>query len=401
MVGFGLAVHGHHFKGDTTMSDAMRRGFEPSGRVKLFAVLGLFLSAVCVVLFFVLFEVERIEGNEMGVHETWGKGVLEDPMPPKTYFFFPGFMHTIYKYDMSSQVYVMNDRKGTEEFGQGRESDTYTVQSKEGQDLTFSLNVRWRLDPQKLILLHKTIRDDFEEKVLRPVLLREVKDAATIREAIVAYSGEGLVALQSTIEGRLTNPEGEIRRQGIIVENFVIERITLDPEYRDQIKARQVAVQRELRAKQETLAALEEANKAEAEARADFKRTVVEAERDKEVGILLAQQQAEQEVLAAEAAKKKEVLAAEAERDSGELRAQAILAIGAAEADAQKLRLQAYAVDGADNFVRVEIAKSIAQANQGIQGYIPESMTINVITDRIMTAIERVVGANATTVAER
>ncbi len=364
-------------------------------KLRIFAVVGAVLSAILVVLFFVLFEVVRVEGNQMAVHETWSEGVIEEPLLPKTYFYFPGFMHTVYKYDMSSQVYVMNDLPSRVEFAAGRENDAYTVQSREGQDLTISLNVRWRLDPTRLIHLHKTVRRDFEEKILRPVLLREVKDAATIIEAIVAYSGPGLVQLQSDIEARLTNPDGEVLRQGIVVENFVIEKIELDSEYSDQIKARQVAVQKELRAKQETLAALEEANKAEAEAQADYKRTVVEAERDKEVGILASRMRAEQEVLAAEAAKKKQVLAAEAEKEAGLLRADAIVAIGQAEADAQKVKLQAYAVDGADNFVKIEIAKAVAEANKGVKGYIPEGMTINVVTDRIMSAIDRIAGPSS------
>ncbi len=361
-------------------------------KMRIYAAVGAVVATILIVLFFIMFEVVQVAGNELAVHETWADGVLPEPELPKTYFLFPGFMHTFYKYDMSSQVYVMNDKPARVEFAAGRADDRYTVQSKEGQDLTISLNVRWRLDPEKIILIHKTIRSDFEEKVLRPILLREVKDAATVRTAIEAYSGEGLVTLQKDIEKRLTDPAGEVRRQGLIVENFVIEKISLDPEYSAQIKAKQVAVQKEKRAKQETLAALEEANRAEAEAQADYKRTVVTAERDKAVGILFAQKQAEQEVLAAEASKKKQVLAAEAEKESGELRAAAILAIGQAEAEAQKVKLQAYAVEGADNFVRIEIAKSIAEANKGVQGYIPESMTINVFTDRMMSAIESIVG---------
>lgn len=368
-------------------------GFEMT-KARVFAIAGGALAIILIALFFVLFEVVTVEGSEMGVHETWAEGVIPEPLQPKTYIYFPGFMHTVYKYDMSSQVYVMNDKPRRVEFAAGRDEDAYTVQSREGQDLTISLNVRWRLDPEKLIHLHKTIRRDFEEKILRPVLLREVKDAATMRNAIEAYSGPGLVQLQLDIEKRLTAMDGEVRRQGIIVENFVIEKIALDREYSDQIKARQVAVQKELRAKQETLAALEEANVAEARAQADYKRAVVEAERDKQVGVLSAQQRAEEEVLAAEAAKKKQILSAEAEKESGVLRAEAILAIGEAEAAAQKMRLQAYAVDGADNFVRIEIAKSIAQANQGIVGYIPQDMTINVLTDRMMMAVERVMSSN-------
>lgn len=361
-------------------------------RMQIFGIVGAAAAAVLIALFFILFEIVRVEGNEMAIHETWTDGVLEDALQPKTYFFFPGFMHTVYKYDMSSQVYVMNDKPSRVEFAAGREKDAYTVQSREGQDLTISLNVRWRLDPMKLVLLHKTVRRDFEEKILRPVLLREVKDAATMRNAIDAYSGPGLVKLQADIELRLTNLDGEIRRQGIIVENFVIEKIALDPEYSQQIKARQVAMQKELRAKQETLAALEEANRAEAEAQADYKRKLVEAQRDKDVGVLQAQKRAEQEVLAAQAAKKKQILAAEGEKEAGLLRADAIVAIGRAEAEAQRVKLQAYAVEGADNFVRIEIAKSIAEANKGVQGYIPEGMTINVVTDRIMAAIDSIAG---------
>ncbi len=358
---------------------------------RFFAAIGAALALVMIVLFFVLIKVARIEGNELGVHETWSKGVIDEPLPPRTYFFFPGLMHTVYTYDMSSQVYVMNDTSNRDEYAQGRAVDTYTVQSKEGQDLTISLNVRWRLDPEKIIHIHKTVRRDFEEKILRPILLREVKDAATTREAIVAYAGLGLVELQAEIEHRLTALDGEVRRQGLIVENFAIEEIELDAKYLEQISKKQVAVQSEKRAREETKAALQEANKAEAEAQADFKRAVVEAQRDKEVGVLEAQKKAEQEILAAEADKKKVVLQAEAEKESGELRAAAILALGKAEAEATKLQLQAYAVEGAESFVRIEIAKSIAEANSGVQGYIPEGMTINVITDRILSAIDSIV----------
>ena len=339
----------------------------------------------------VTFKIITIEGNEMGVHETWDGGVQPDPLQAKTWIFVPGFRHSVYKYDMSSQVYVMNDAPMTSEFGEGREKGSYQVQSKEGQDLHISMNIRWRLDPEKLVFLHKTVRDHFAEKVLRPTLLRIVKDEATTREAITAYSGPGLVELQSAIQKHLTDPNGEIRRQGILVENFVIEGIILDADYIGEIRAKQVAVQRELRAVQEEKAALAVAQKAKAEARADYEKVVVEAERDKQVGILKAEEKAQMQVLAAEAEKQKQVLASEGEKQASVNRAQAILAMGEAEAAAKKLQFAAYSESGAKTYANIEISKNMAVAFQGIKGYLPSDMNITLLSTSFLEGVKNLV----------
>lgn len=206
-------------------------------RKQFWGTISAIVAALGIIVFCIVVEIHTVRGNEMAVLETWSGGVDAEPFPPKTYIRVPGFMYTFYNYDMSSQVYVMNDLASTIEFAQGREKDSYGVQSKEGQDMQISMNVRWRLDPTKLVHLHKTVRENFEEKVLRPALLRTVKDQATVLEAIKAYSGVGLVALQSAIQAVLTDEEGEVRRNGLIVENFVIEGIKLDDEYIGQIKA--------------------------------------------------------------------------------------------------------------------------------------------------------------------
>ncbi len=357
----------------------------------------LVIAAISVVFLFLLgwaiLDISTVEGNQIGVKETWSDGVIDEPFHPKTYILFPGFTQEIFTYDLSSQVYVMNDLPSSVEFAQGRERDSYLVQSREGQDMHISMNVRWRLDPKHIIDLHKTVREDFEEKLIRPVLMRVVKDEATTFEAIKAYSGQGLVDLQTSILKRLVgapdNPS-ELANRGIIVENFVIEGIRLDDEYIGQIKARQVAVQKELRANQEQQAALAEAEKVKAEALADKNRQVVAAERDKEVGILAAEKSARVMVVDAEAKKEREVLAAEAEKEASVLRAEAIVAIGEAEAKAKKLALSAWSVEGADNFVRIEVADRIARAFGNIDGYIPESMDISVLSKTFADSVDSV-----------
>ncbi len=386
----------------------------------VFGVIAVFLLITSLVLF----DIETIAGNEYGVKETWSEGVLEDVLMPKTYILFPGFTQKIYHYDASSQIFVMNDLAEDIEYGSGRKQDSYMVQSAEGQDMRISLNVRWRIDPVKLLELHKTVRDSIEEKVLRPELMRVVKDEATLRTAIEAYSGAGLVKLQGDIFARLTDSENELGQRGVLVENFVIESIGLDPEYVGEIKARQVAIQREMRAREETKAALAEAEKVKAEAQAEYEKALVEGLRDKEVGILGAEKQAQQEVLAAEASKKQVVLAAEAqaeqvvlaaeaqakqvelaaeadkkravlaaegEMESGELKAQAIIAIGTAEAQATELRLRAYTAAGPEAFVQIEVAKHMAEAFKNIDGYLPQDMKVNLLSESFMDAVKQVV----------
>lgn len=371
-------------------------------------VVGLVVAAVLIVSVFIV-DITTVEGNEIGVKETWDGGVEPDPLQPKTYVLMPGFTQKIFKYDMSSQVFVMNDA-AMNTYGEGRGRDSYLVQSSEGQDMRISLNIRWRRDPAHVVDLHKTVRENVEEKILRPELMRVVKDQATTRTALDAYSGEGLVKLQSDISTALMSADSELRKRGVIVENFVIEHIGLDPSYVEQIKARQVAVQERLRAIEETKAAEAKAERAKAEAQAAYEKALVDAKRDKEVGVLSAQKQAEQQVLAATAAAKQVELAAEADKNrnvlaaTGEqeaalLRAQAIEALGKAEAEATKLKLGAYSAEGSEAFVRIEVAKSMSDAFKNISGYLPQDMTVNLLSDSFLRAVEAVVGGAATTPA--
>jgi len=372
-------------------------------------IISLVIAGVVIVTLIVaslfIVDITTVEGNEIGVKETWEGGVEPDALQPKTYVLFPGFTQKIFKYDTSSQVFVMNDAANST-YGEGRTRDSYLVQSSEGQDMRISLNVRWRRDPAFVIEQHKTVRDNVEEKILRPEIMRIVKDRATTRTALDAYSGEGLVKLQSDISSALMSPEADLRKRGVIVENFVIEHIGLDPAYVEQIKARQVAVQERLRAIEETRAAEARAERAKAEAQAAYEKALVDAKRDKEVGVLEAQKQAEQQVLdataaarrvelAAEADKNRNVLAATGEQQAALLRAQAIEALGKAEAEATRLKLSAYSAEGSEAFVRIEVSKSMSEAFKNIDGYLPQDMTINLLSDSFLQAVHSVVGGKA------
>lgn len=339
------------------------------------------ISAVVLIIFAVLFfKTVTIRGNEVGVLETWGGGVQKEILTPKTYMYMPGFFYSVYVYDVSAQVVELDKSQ----------NDSYHVQSAEGQDMEIEMSLRYRIDPEKIVENHKNVGQNFDQKVVIPTLLRVIKDHATNKRAIDAYSGEGLVALQKEIEDSLSN-HPEYLEKGVIVENCNIKHIGLDPKYLTEIQQKQVAIQKELKFVQEEKAALAEAKKAKAEAQANYEKAVVEAQRDKDVAILLAQQKAESAVLAAEADKKQVVLAAEAEKESGILRAESVLAMGKAEADALKMKLQSYAVPGSDLYAKIQVAESLKGAFSGIKGYIPSDMKINVLTDSFDKSLNTVI----------
>ena len=339
------------------------------------------IASIMLITFTLLFfKTVTIKGNEVGVLETWGGGIQNEILTPKTYMYMPGFFYKVYTYDISAQVVELDKSQ----------NDSYHVQSAEGQDMEVEMSLRYRVDPKKIVDNHKTVGQNIDQKVIIPTLLRVIKDHATNKKAIDAYSGEGLVALQKEIEDALTN-HPEYLEKGIIVENCNIKHIGLDPTYLTEIQQKQVAIQRELRFVQEERAALAEAKKAKAEAQANYEKTVVEAQRDKEVALLLAQQKAESSILAAEANKKQRIFEAEAEKESGILRAEGILAMGRAEADALKLKLASYSVPGSDLYAKIQVAESLKGAFSNIKGYIPSDMKISVLTDSFHKSLQTVI----------
>jgi regulator of protease activity HflC (stomatin/prohibitin superfamily) len=361
-----------------------------SAKAKL---IGAAILAVLVgVLWAVLVDIHTVHGNEIGVKETWSGGVDPTPLQPKTYFLFPGYSQKVTNYDASATVFVMNNNPPEQEkVAVGRDADAYKVQSADNQDMTISSQTRWRIDPEKIIYLHKQYRENIEEKLIRGEVMKAIKNHATAMKAIDAYSGAGMVRLQQDIEKDLQEPEGHLRSSGVIVENFTIEDILLDPAYVGEIKLRQVATQRQLRAVEETKAAEADALKAQAESKADLNRKVVEAERDKQVAVLKAEQEAKRVELAAAADASKVKIAALAEKEAAIAQAEAKRALGSAEAEATKLKLSAYAVPGADAFVEIEVAKSMAEAFKGIQGYLPSDMKINLLSQSFVESVKGLV----------
>lgn len=378
---------------------------------------GIILTLVVIVLAFMSFGIRKVSGNELAVRETVFGGVSQTVQTPRTYF-VNKWAETYYVYNMGVTSFVMNDRQEAEgETASGRDMDSYEVPSSDNQLMKISMAIRWKLDPTMLLNIHQKLKaakpsdqERFvEETLIRPATMSIVKNRATVVKAIEAYSGAGLVQLQSQIAEDLMSPNGSLAANGVIVDSSVIEEIRLDPEYINTINARQLQAQKELLEKAKTDATLAAAKTMEAEAQGELLRQVVGAKRDSEVAIIRAKQEAEQTVIAAEASAKQKIAAAGAKAKEVEIAAQAeaaqivtiaksrqeaaisealsITALGKAQAEAERLKFSAYEAKGADLWTQIEVSKSMSEAFRNIDGYLPQNMNLTLLSNDFTNAV--------------
>ena len=375
-----------------------------SGNVVLAVLAIIALIVVALTLFSV--RVYTVKGNELGVLETWSGGVT-GILPPKTYVYPLGFANTVYHYDASEQILVMNDQTPDQgEVNPGRQHDSYAVQSSDQQTMHISMNCRYRIDPLTLTNLHSQVRSsgsvsaqdiahDIAEKIVRPAMMLAVKDRATVMTAAQAYSGTNLVLLQQQILQDLSNPNGSLCKSGVIFDNFVIESIVLDPDYVKEITTRQTATLRQSRLAAEKIAADQAAEVARSTALADYNVQLVQAQLRATNQVIAAQADNERAVIAAKAEQQKRTLEAEGESAAMKSIAEGNLAVAQAEAKGKQLLFAAWETPGAQTYAKIQIASSTAQAFSGIKGYLPSDMKVNLMTGNFLQAIDALVGAPA------
>ena len=388
------------------------RGLTVAG---LLAIIGI-IGAVLIMLFMV--KIRTVEGNEIGVLETWSEGVQKEPLAPKTYVFLPGFNKTVYTYTTSGQVFVMNEKsEKMEPFANGRRSDVLEVNSLDNQKVQFHVTVTWRIDPIHVVELHKNYRDNIEERLIRPEVVNAVGIRATLQDAINLYSGPKLNELRQVVADELRDTKGKLAMSGVIVDKFVIEKPKLNPEYEKIIEQRQLAIATETQAKEqakanqaiadaakvaalkqqyETLVAAEtaakqlvisqqaESDKATIQTKANALNTVTQQEAEAQVVVIKAKADADRNVAISEAQKVAEIN-----------RAVGIDAVGKATAESNKLLLSSYAVPGSDLFTKIEVAKSFAEGLQNVRFY-PSNATFNTVSSDFNSGLNLLVGQGVT-----
>jgi regulator of protease activity HflC (stomatin/prohibitin superfamily) len=360
---------------------------------KLASIIAGLGALALLIITLMVFSWTTIEGHERVVVQDWKSGVQEEILTAGTYFYAPmTTKHIKYNVGVGKLILGKQALYGDEKADFPALTVTVGGNGKE-QPASFNVTLQYRLNPVKLINLHNSVRGDYEALLIKPALVRIISDASTKKEVLDFYSGQGRVDLQNEIEKAISD-EDSLREVGIVVETFVIDDIELDKNYVEEIRGRQLATQKRLRAVEETKAAEEDARKAQAEGQAEKFRRIVKAEAEKEEKIRAAEARAKEvelnaaakakEVELASAADKVKVInAAEADRFRKEQDAAGVLALGMAQAkvEEEKKKSKYDGTAGARQAaVEIEQAKTDRFKNVAIKGVVTEK-TMMMITD--------------------
>ena len=295
----------------------------------------------------------KVEGNEVYVVQDW-QGVKDAVMQPGTHI-YNNFVNDVYKYDIGTQKITFdsfNNNKDAE-----WESIPVEIGENGGQKAQVSISCNYRLNPAKVIAIHKQgLRLTYESVILKREIVDTVNEIARPHvSALDLYSGTGFVKFKNDVDKALRENFFLVDK-GIDIENTIIYQVHLDPNYEAEIAAKQIAQQQALRKQEETKAAQEEAKRIFAMSQAQVEQTRQEAESKKI-----------QMVTAAEANARKTVLDAEAERDSNLVRASGELAVGKARAEVAMLNRDAqYAGESGARKAEVEIQTKRAEIMKGL-----------------------------------
>ena len=300
----------------------------------------------CIILLFIicgLFGAVKLEGNEVGVVQNWG-GVKNDLLLPGMHF-YNNFVDDVHTYNIGTQKITFDDVNTNNESEYPR--ILLDIGENGGQKAWIAMSVNYHLNPEKAVTIHKQgIGKTYESVVLKREIIDVVNEIARPRTALNIYSGEGFVKFKNDIEDSLKSNHVLVDR-GLVIENTIIYKVYLDPQYEQEIAGKQIAMQQKLRKVEETLAAQEEAKRIFAMSQAKVEEARQTAEASKIT-----------QVTDAEAKARKTVLDAEAERDSNLARASGELAVGKARAEVKKLEsVSLYDGESGGRRAEVEIKK--------------------------------------------
>jgi regulator of protease activity HflC (stomatin/prohibitin superfamily) len=291
------------------------------------------------------------------VSQIWG--VRPGTLYPGVHLVTP-LIDSVALYDTREQVYLT----ATTEGARGAK-ELLTVQAREGLNIGIAVAVRYRIDPQRLDMIHANLPEDIGGEVVAPVVASTYRSLAPnyITREIFAVKREELRAKAAeAIKTRLGS-------DGIEVREVVLRDIKLPEEYAKGLEGlllkeqenERLGTEQEIKAKEVKIAELEaEAQKArdvkQAEAQAQVTVLQAKAQSDSmQYTLPLKQKQIEQSKLEAEARKEATLQNAEAAAQAKIIDSKAEIERQRNLADAEANRIRVTA-DAEANRIRVTAA---------------------------------------------
>ncbi len=212
-------------------------------------------------------------------------GYRLQPLSPGLHWIIP-FVESVKPYSVARQTYTMSSSP-TE--GQVVGDDSIEARTKDGQQVYLDASVIYAIDPAKLIQLHITWQDRYQDNVLRPVV------RAAIRDAVAQYGVEEIVSTQRTqLEKDISDAiQQGLEANNLIMSDFLLRNIRFSDQYAQAVEQKQIAEQQALQAKLVVEQKKQEAEQARQVAQGQADATVIAAKGAADARVIQAQAEAQ------------------------------------------------------------------------------------------------------------
>ena len=212
-------------------------------------------------------------------------GYRPQALTPGLHWVVP-FVESVQPYSIAKQTYTMATTTGE---GQVSGDDSIQARTKDGQQVYIDASVIYSIDPTKLVQLHITWQNRFEDNVVRPVT------RTAIRDAVSQYGVEEIVStkraeLEQTISQEI---EQGLSSNNLIMVDFLLRNIRFSDEYAAAVEQKQIAEQQALQAAFVVQQKKQEAEQARQTAQGQADAVVIAAQGEAKAILLKAQAQAQ------------------------------------------------------------------------------------------------------------
>jgi regulator of protease activity HflC (stomatin/prohibitin superfamily) len=212
------------------------------------AVRGLVSAAIATLVVAILLTVVGVglvfvqpDARGVVISQAQAGGVRPDVLPAGLHWVVP-FIEQVKTYSTARQTYTMS--AATNE-GAQQGDDSIRARTKDGQEVFIDASVIYSVDPAKVVQLHLTWKDSYQDNVVRPLARGIIRDVAS-QYGVEEIVSSKRVELEQLVSDGLFEKLGE---NDLIMVDFILRDIHFTPEYAAAVEQKQIAEQQAQQAK--------------------------------------------------------------------------------------------------------------------------------------------------------
>jgi prohibitin 2 len=188
-------------------------------------------------LFLLIFSsIVVIRAGSRGVVFDIFRGILPEPLAEGLHFIVP-MVQQVIRYDVRTHTYTMSQRPSE---GMRGDNETLWAPTADGLKVGLEITVRYKPDPARLSELHRSIGQDYEDKIIRPAI-RNVSRMVVSEYNILDVYSKRRATIQQQIFDRL---KGMFARDGLVCEEVLLRDVLFSKEFEAALESKMMAGQK-------------------------------------------------------------------------------------------------------------------------------------------------------------